>query len=224
MIAAVWYPPAKWQPGEVVVTETLPQLLPDIFHLGLAAGSESSFTDPGQRWSISAASGGTIPFNSGRWVQLATFERYRLTLIRQTTTPRLDPLPLAEVRFGPAIRLTGFELDSVTPQPDAALPLLLQWTADTPLPGNYTVFLHLLDADGRLVAQHDAYPTWLTPQPTSQWLPHRPVLDRHELKLPADLTPGRYTLQVGLYDAQTMQRLALPDGSDAFIVGQLQIQ
>ncbi|NJN96792.1 MAG: DUF2079 domain-containing protein [Anaerolineales bacterium] len=224
MIAAVWYPPAKWQRGEVVVTETLPQLLPDIIHLGLAAGPENSFADPDQRWPIAAASGGTIPLNSGRWVQLATFERYGLNLIRQTTTLKLTPLSLAEIRFGPAIRLTGFDLGPANLQPGATLPLLLQWTTDAPLPGNYTVFLHLLADDGRLVAQHDAYPTWLTPQPTSQWPLRQPILDRHELKLPADLAPGRYTLQVGLYDAQTMQRLALPDGSDAFIVGQLQIQ
>ncbi|GAB4442251.1 MAG: hypothetical protein Fur0044_38670 [Anaerolineae bacterium] len=223
MIAAVWYPPAKWQRGEIVVTETLPQLLPDIFHLGLAAGPERSFADPGQRWPITAAPADAIRFDSGRWVQLATFKRYGLSLTRQAARLKLSPLSSTDVRFGPAIRLTGFDLDPANLQPGATLPVLLRWTTDQPLPTDYTVFLHLLAADGRLVAQHDAFPTWLTPQPTSQWPLRQPVLDRHELKLPADLAPGNYTLQVGVYDVQTLQRLPLPDGSDVFILGQLQI-
>ncbi|MCK6627107.1 MAG: DUF2079 domain-containing protein [Anaerolineae bacterium] len=223
MIAAVWYPPAKWQRGEIVVTETLPQLLPDIFHLGLAAGPERGFAAPGQRLPITTAPADAIRFDSGRWVQLATFKRYGLSLTRQAARLKINPLALTKVRFGPAIRLTGFDLDPANLQPGATLPVLLRWTTDQPLPTDYTVFLHLLAADGRLVAQHDAFPTWLTPQPTSHWLPRQPVLDRHELKLPADLAPGSYTLQMGLYNVQTLQRLPLPDGSDVFMLGQLQM-
>jgi hypothetical protein len=74
------------------------------------------------------------------------------------------------------------------------------------------------------VAQNDAYPTWLTSQPTSQWPLHRPHLDSHRLILPADLPPGAYTLQVGLYDVQTLQRLPLPDSSDTFTLGQIQVK
>jgi hypothetical protein len=74
------------------------------------------------------------------------------------------------------------------------------------------------------VAQNDAYPTWLTPQATSSWSLYQPVLDSHSLNLPADLAPGRYTLQVGLYDVQTLKRLPLPDSSDAFTLGQIQVR
>jgi hypothetical protein len=96
--------------------------------------------------------------------------------------------------------------------------------ADQPPQTDLTVFVHLLAADGQRVAQSDAYPTWLTPQPTSQWSPHQPVLDSHLLNLPPDLPPGVYTLQVGLYNVQTLERLRLPDNNDAFTLGQVRIQ
>ncbi|MBI1878124.1 MAG: hypothetical protein HYR94_07845, partial [Chloroflexi bacterium] len=108
--------------------------------------------------------------------------------------------------------------------PGLSLPILLQWVADQPPSTDFTVFLHLLSPDGRLVAQDDAYPTWLTPQPTSQWPLQQPILDSHRLNLPADLSPGIYTLQAGLYDVQTLERLPLPDGSDIFTLGQIQVQ
>jgi hypothetical protein len=224
MIAAVWYPPPAWQPGEIVVTETLPQLLPDIFHLGLAVGPESSFADPGQRLPITAASAEMQRFDSGRWVQLATFQRFGPTLTRQPAAPSLDSFTAVEASFGPAIRLTGFHLAQADLHPGTILPVLLQWTADQPPQADYTVFLHLLANDGRLVAQTDAYPTWLTPQPTSQWPLHRPHLDSRRLKLPADLSPGEYTLQVGLYNGQTLQRLSRPDSSDTFTLGKIRVE
>ncbi|MCL4301886.1 MAG: DUF2079 domain-containing protein [Anaerolineae bacterium] len=224
MVAALWYPPATWQPGEIVVTETLPQLLPDIFHLGLAVGPESSFADPGQRFPITAASAEMQRFDSGRWVQLATFERFGLTLARQPATLSLTSLTTVEASFGPAIRLTGFHIGQADLHPGVPLTVLLQWTADQSPQADYTVFLHLLAGDGRLVAQNDAYPTWLTPHPTSQWPLRQPHLDSHRLNLPADLSPGEYTLQVGLYDGRTLQRLPLSNGSDAFILGQIRVK
>jgi hypothetical protein len=224
MVAAVWYPPQVWQPGEIIVTTTLPQLLPDTFHLGLAVGAESSFADPAGRLPIAAAAPEIRRFDAGRWVQLATFQRYRATLTRQPAALTLQPLWPIEARFGPAIRLTGFGLVDTDLHPGADLPVLLQWTAEQPPPTNYTVFLHLLTPTGSLVAQNDAYPTWLTPQPTSEWPLHQPLLDSHRLRLPSDLTPGVYTLQVGLYNIQTLERLSLPDGLNAFTLGQIQVK
>jgi uncharacterized membrane protein len=224
MIAAVWYPPSTWQPGEIVVTETLPQLLPDIFHLGLAVGPESSFADPGQRLPITAVSADMHRFDPGRWVQLATFQRFGPTLTRLPAALSPDSLTVVEANFGPAIRLSGFHLAQTDLHPGATLSVLLRWAADKPPQADYTVFLHLLAGDGRLVAQSDAYPTWLTPQPTSQWPLHQPRFDSHQLHLPADLPPGEYTLQVGLYNVQTLQRLSRPDSSDTFTLGQIRVE
>jgi hypothetical protein len=109
-------------------------------------------------------------------------------------------------------------------EPGAVLPVLLQWTATRPPQADFTIFLHLLAPDGQRVAQSDAVPTWLTPMPTSQWLLDQPLLDRHLLTLPDNLTPATYELQLGLYHAQSLERLTLPDGRDVFPLGQIQVR
>ncbi len=223
MIATVWYPPAAWRPGETVVTETLPQLLPDTFHLGLAVGPDNSFADPARRFPISSHPD-QVSLYPGYWTQLATFRRQGPYLIHQAATPSLHPLSATDTRFGPAIHLTGFWFDDRLIRAGDTLPVLLQWTATQPPRTDFTVFIHLLAPDGRLVAQSDAYPTWLTPAPTSQWPLHRPMLDSHFLSLPDHLPPATYTLQLGLYNAQTLARLTLPDGSDSFRLGQVEVR
>jgi hypothetical protein len=220
MIATIWYPPSAWQPNEIIVTETLPQLLPDSFHLGIAVGTADSLTSPQHRAPIVKYSDPAILY-PGHWAQLASFERKGPFLLSQPPRLTHHPLTTTEVQFGPAIHLTGFWLDAL--QPGSALPVLLEWRAKQSPQTDYTVFLHLIAPDGTLVAQHDAYPTWLTPQPTSQWPLNRPILDRHLLTLPSDLPPGKYRLQIGIYNAQTMERLTCPDGSDTFTLAQIDL-
>ncbi len=222
MIAAVWYPPSAWRLGETVVTATLPQLLPDTFHLGLAVGPESSFANPDQRWPVTGPAEQTIQLHPGNWVQLASFKQQGPFLTRLPAVPTLQPLTPVEVQFGPAIWLTGYWFQPEPVRPGDALPVLLQWTAGQPPAADYTVFVHLLAPDGRLVAQSDAAPTWLTPAPTSQWPLNEPQLDSHMLNLPGNLPVGIYTLQVGLYDPHTLERLAQPDGSDVFVLGEVE--
>ncbi len=76
---------------------------------------------------------------------------------------------------------------------------VLLWWNNNNLPQlDYTVSVFLLDEAGTLRAQHDAFPANGT-QPTTSWLPSRPVFDAHSLILPANLPPGEYTVGVKLY-------------------------
>jgi len=225
MIATVWYPPEQWQPGEIVVTETLPQLLPDSFHLGIATGlGTNSFNDTTQRFPISSELDGKSRSYPGHWIQLASFNRQSPFLIHRSPVQSLQPLIPAETQFGPSIQLTGFWLDSRKPIKGTTLPVLLEWRATQPPETDFTVFIHMLAPDGSLVAQSDAFPTWLTPQPTSQWPLGEPILDSHVLNLPANLPPATYSLELGLYDSQTLERLTLPDGSNTFQLTQIEIK
>jgi hypothetical protein len=72
---------------------------------------------------------------------------------------------------------------------------------------DYNLFLQLLAADGRPVAQHDGPPGggYL---PTSNWSPGQSIADRHGLALPADLPAGSYRLIAGMVDPGSGQRLA----------------
>jgi hypothetical protein len=225
MIAAVWYPPSAWSDQEVVVTETLPQLLPATFHLGVAVGPDHSFYDPGQRYAVETGPADQVHLYPGQWVQLASFKQQDPWLVHLPPRPTFKALKPLQVQFGDFIELTGFwfEFDS-SYQAGTELPLLLRWQALQTPPADFTVFIHLLAPDGSLVAQSDARPAWLVPQLTSQWPLEQPLLDSHLLQLPDDLPPGNYTLNLGLYHVQTLERLPLVDGRDALALGSIQIK
>jgi len=106
------------------------------------------------------------------------------------------------VRFGKYIALEGAQLDW---QPQEVR-VTLWWRSLTPVDEDYTVFTHLYDAGGRLVAQHDGMPVQGV-VPTTLWRPGDLIRDVHVISLPDGLRPGRYTLAVGLYNLATMRRL-----------------
>ncbi len=115
------------------------------------------------------------------------------------------------IEFGDGITLDGYAFDSKALLPGHDVPLILHWQARVPVGGRYTVFVHLLDAEGRLRAQVDAQPLNGL-YPTNHWRPGPVLPDRHVLQLPEDLQPGRYRLEVGLYDAFSHDRLPVMTG------------
>ncbi len=101
--------------------------------------------------------------------------------------------------FGESITLTGVYA-TVDGQPvDLAQPISLDqannltitllWQTDVPLTDHYTVFVHLLDETGWLVAQHDGVPL-LGTRPTISWQPGERLLDRHDIVLPGNEEMG----------------------------------
>ncbi|MFQ5610757.1 MAG: glycosyltransferase family 39 protein [Anaerolineae bacterium] len=113
--------------------------------------------------------------------------------------------------FEDIFTLLGADLARATVKPGEALTVTLYWRAEAPPPVDYTVFAHLLGADERVLVNADHAP----PQPTTTWLEGEVVADTFTLRLPPDLAPGRYSLEVGLYDAvdPAYPRLSLA-GSD----------
>jgi hypothetical protein len=74
---------------------------------------------------------------------------------------------------------------------------------------NYTVFLHALDADGKIVGQIDRWPQDGA-YPTSTWRPGDCIVDAYTF---TERAPSWERIVLGLYDAQ-LQRLRRDDGSD----------
>jgi hypothetical protein len=65
---------------------------------------------------------------------------------------------------------------------------------------NYTLFVHLVDAENRIAAQVDTWPQgglW----PTANLVRGQVVEDAFTLTLPSDTAPGTYRLAIGMYDA-----------------------
>ncbi len=123
---------------------------------------------------------------------------------RETAVPTT---PLSAL-FGEKIRLLGYDLH-VADQ----LELVLYWQSEQPATQSYDVFIHLLDAEGNIVAQADSVPV-AGLAPTTRWQPGDIIQDVYTIPLPPDLPVGEYTLRVGLYWRETGERLTAV-GADA---------
>jgi hypothetical protein len=134
---------------------------------------------------------------------------------RLFTAPDLE-IPLA-AQFDPLATLLGA---TTTPSEDQ-LQVTLAWQVQAGTNTNYRVFLHLIEGDGRIVAQSDQEPARWT-RPATGWLPGEVVVDEHTLDLSA-VPPGSYRLRAGLYDPTTGNRLTLPDGETAVPVTEITI-
>jgi hypothetical protein len=88
---------------------------------------------------------------------------------------------------------------------------------DTP----YTIFVHLLDSQNRVVAAGDAEPG-NGALPTTGWLENEYIIDAHTLSL-NNVAPGTYQIEIGAYDAVTQARLKISDGQDRVILTTLAV-
>jgi len=138
--------------------------------------------------------------------------RARLGTVEVVEPPRSFELPAMQRRvnanFGGQIALRGFDLDRDALAPNGTLHLTLYWQALRAPTKNYTVFTHLLDAGDKVVAQQDNPPVGGT-APTLGWAPGQVIRDEYELKLRGEPESEELTLEVGLYDAATGERLGL---------------
>ncbi|MBN1919914.1 MAG: glycosyltransferase family 39 protein [Anaerolineae bacterium] len=112
--------------------------------------------------------------------------------------------PLATIGDGAAL-IEG-ELAPESVRAGETLSLKLVWRAETPMSVNYSVFVHLLNESGTLIAQQDAQPGAGT-RPTAGWFTGEIIGDTTTLTVPPETPSGIYTLKLGLYDPETYARL-----------------
>lgn len=142
-----------------------------------------------------------------RWLDANAFKAseewvgdVRFVVYAVPAAPPTEMETAVDAQFGEAIMLKGAGVQGEALRPGDVLGVTLFWETAAPLETRYKVFLHLLDAQGNLVAQRDSEPGGGS-LPTTAWSPGETVVDNHGVLLPADLPPGAYDLVVGLYDA-----------------------
>ena len=134
--------------------------------------------------------------------------------------PGPEELPgTSPIDFAGGVELVGYKAR----QMDGVLWVDLYWRAATPPAVDYTIFVHLYDAAGRLVASHDG-PPFYGYLPSSGWPAGEVVPDRHDFDLPPDLAPGAYRLAVGMYDPANGERLRLVAGGDVAYLETIEIR
>jgi hypothetical protein len=119
--------------------------------------------------------------------------------ITPTNWPRYQPQQAAHVNFANTFALIGYD-----PGPE----FILYWRSLAAVEEDYTLFIHLLDAQGNVVAQADAPPTHNS-YPTSWWAAGETIADRHHLP---DI-PEATRLRLGIYSLASGQRLSIIESS-----------
>jgi hypothetical protein len=136
-----------------------------------------------------------------------------------TTPPRTFEEPALDVRtdavWENGIALLGYRLSDSTLRQGEGFELVLVWQPEAEVKTSLTVFVHLVNEEGGIVAQRDHIPA-VGARPTTGWASGEVIEDPYTLRLSADLDPGRYWLRVGWYDALTGERVPLADGGDTW--------
>jgi 4-amino-4-deoxy-L-arabinose transferase-like glycosyltransferase len=130
---------------------------------------------------------------------------------------------------GGQIKLLGYDAPVQTVCPGQTAPVTLYWEAIEPFGRDYTIFLHVLDAQELVATQRDAFPGMGTL--STQWLePGQRWAERRVLQLPdSAYSPNETVLELGLYDYVTGERLAAVDAAGQMLgdnvrFGKLDIQ
>jgi hypothetical protein len=202
------YPTARWLAGEVVRDEhtlAVPAAMPDGEYRLLVG----MYLQPDKADRLTVL----------RWIR-SSGDHLDLGLVRVQGRPRVfTPPPIThrqEVRLGEGITFLGYDLagsqegSAFQARPGDTLKLTLYWQALGATDISYTVFAHLLGPDGRLRAQQDN-PPCRGACPTTSWLAGEVLADEYTITIPADVAPGDYRLEIGLYDGATKQRLPVLD-------------
>jgi hypothetical protein len=215
--------PASAPPGQSTLGVRLNWLQPDGTKL------------EGQRW-------GVLPLDQGLdlgWLNVTEKEGH--------IVDRPDMQHTINANLAQKVRLIGYDTPltaSPVPETDFSLsrsgcsslptqgcPLSLDlyWLGISEMERLYHVFVHVVDSEGQIVAQHDGVPG-LAKQPTTGWLAGEFVFDPVKVVLPPDLPQGRYTIRIGMYLPPDGPRLLVLDEAtgqtiaDAVEIGTLELQ
>ena len=132
--------------------------------------------------------------------------------------------PELPIRFAAPIRLERYQFASTTVKRGDSLVLLLCWRATAKIDKNYTVFVHLVNAEGQLIEGCDSEPEGGR-APTTSYPSGSPFVTASIISINTQVLPGSgYRLEVGLYHQPTMERLSILDARGHPITDRLIIE
>jgi hypothetical protein len=140
----------------------------------------------GESWAARDATGAAVSFPVVARVRVAPERPLEVA-----------PQHAVDYRLGEEIALIGYDLSGPI-QGGNPLTVTLTWRAETQPAADYRVFVHLLDEEGHLLAQHDGAPRYGR-YPTPAWQAGDVVPDQHVLDVPPLPAQQRVRLVVGMY-------------------------
>jgi hypothetical protein len=162
-------------------------------------------------WGAAAEAGPQSSFVGYRLSGDAALRRDLQRLETVAATPDGAPVALP-VPFGRQLTFLGYEWLRQTFAPGDAAALLTYWRVETPSTTPLKVFVHLLGESDASIAQHDGLGS-----PPHGWAAGDLLVQKHVLAFPADLLPGLYRPQLGVYNAPAGPRLPVADADRLFL-------
>jgi hypothetical protein len=136
-------------------------------------------------------------------------------LLGPVEVPRQVPPPVEvldiehpqEAILGDKVRLLGYNVESGF-RPGDNVHLTLFWQCLVEMEQSYTVFVHLVDGGDNIVAQKDNPPVDGF-YPATRWKRGEIIRDQYDLIISPETPLGRYRIEVGMYLAETGERLQM---------------
>lgn len=191
------YPPSHWTTGKVV-RDRQSLLVPAAMPAGKYTVMLSGYQVEGKR-----------PLAVRRWF-FPTGNALALGSIEITSREHSFQVPFIdstlEAFLGGRVKLLGYALSQRMLEQGETLSVTLYWQALREMRISYTVFTHLIDETGQIWGQKDSIPGNYT-LPTTSWLKGEIVVDEYTLTVHPNTPRGDYSLEIGMYDACTGERL-----------------
>ncbi len=133
----------------------------------------------------------------------------------------------SNANFADRAQLIGVELPA-TAKPGDTIKLRLAFENRQLLDRLYKVFVHLTGLDATVVAQADRALCAMSLN-EADWRPGDVLVEDYELTVPADTSPGEYSVRIGFYDDANGMRLPVvaadaPHDRDSVTIGTVQIR
>jgi hypothetical protein len=140
----------------------------------------------------------------------------------------VEPRPSIPLKadFDSKVAFHGYSLPAQAVAAGEQAPLRLVWERQAPLEADVAIFVQLRDKAGNILASAD-YQPYESLLPLSGWPAGQPLETLTWLVLPPDIEAGDYSIYVGLYRLDTLERLPLQgdiSGENALILGPLPVQ
>ncbi len=193
------FPTSIWREGTVLrdehELEILPGTPPGLYHI------EVGLYDPQRQESLKPEGDGLL---------LGPVE---ITRQEPSAARPLDIQHPLGVSLADEVLLLGYNMESGF-RPGDGIHLTLFWQCLEEMERDYTVFTHLVDKEGNFWGQKDNEPVDGF-YPTEQWQVGEIVRDQYDITISPKAPPGEYQLEVGMYLAETGERLpVLGEGVD----------
>ncbi len=144
--------------------------------------------------------------------------------------PQESPAQTLQTTFSTAndangeIALTASDVETKSALPEDYVYVNTSWQIEQPFTADWSLFAHLVSADGVIIWQRDVYPGQGT-LATSDLAVGRSWQNLIAIPLPnTAYAPMTLDVVVGWYNLQTGERLTLPDGDETYKIGSVDVE